>query len=383
MGTVDLRDADRACGAKAWHLGVLLRAGLPVPDGVVVTGPVTPDRLRSSPAAALLDAPVAVRSSAPGEDGPDASFAGQLETELGVRGAQDVAAAVARCSSSARSARVLAYAARSGSALPERVPVIVQRLVAAEASGVLVTRHPTTGERVTVVEATWGLGPSVVDGAVVPDTTTVSEEGTVSTRLGDKATRLDLAPDGLVSTAVGDDDRRRPCLPDALALTLAGMGRRCEALLGGPVDVEWAVAGGRVWLLQARPMTALPVAGAPRSVARAPSPGPPVVTGTGSSGGVATGPVRVVRDVDGFSAVRRGDVLVCRTTDPAWTPLFRVVAAVVTETGGLLSHASIVAREVGIPAVVGATGALEVLVDGALATVDGDRGVVTPEEDGR
>ena len=380
MGTLDLRDADASCGAKAWHLGVLLRAGLPVPAGVVVTGPVTASGLRDSPAGGLLHGPVAVRSSAPGEDGTEASFAGQFHTELGVLGAEDVAEAVERCATGVGSDRVVTYAARTGSPLPQRIPVIVQRMVAADVAGVLVTRDPLSGEPVTVVEASWGLGPSVVDGVVVPDTVRVATDGIVSTRLGEKAVRVDLAPGGPAQTPVAGDDRGRACLPDDTARALADLGRRCEELLGRPVDVEWAVADGQVWLLQARPMTALPASGVS---AAAPSTTPTNhtgPTGTASSPGVATGPVRVVRDVDGFSAVQPGDVLLCRTTDPAWTPLFGIVAAVVTETGGMLSHASIVAREVGIPAVVGAAGALDAFADGTLVTVDGDRGLVTRAE---
>ena len=381
MGTVDLRDADASCGAKAWHLGVLLRSGLPVPEGVVVTGPVTASDLRGSPVDHLLDAPVAVRSSAPGEDGPAASFAGLFHTRLGVRGGHDVAVAIERCATGVASDRVVAYAARRGSPLPERIPVIVQRMVAAEVAGVLVTRDPLSGERVTVIEASWGLGPSVVDGAVVPDTARVTADGIVSTTLGEKAVRVDLAPGGPVRTLVADDERARACLPDPLGRTLMDLGARCEELLGCPVDVEWAVADGEVWLLQARPMTALPAPGVPATHTGTTPPNRTALTGTASSPGAATGPVRVVRDVDGFAAVQRGDVLVCRTTDPAWTPLFGIAAAVVAETGGMLSHASIVAREVGIPAVVGAAGALDALTDGALVTVDGDRGLVTTVED--
>lgn len=103
-----------------------------------------------------------------------------------------------------------------------------------------------------------------------------------------------------------------------------------------------------------------------------------LVTGRGAAAGRASGPVRVVLDVDGFGSVRRGDVLVCPTTDPAWTPLFHVVAAVVTERGGVMSHAAIVAREVGLPAVVGAAGATTLLTDDTLVTVDGTTGRVEP-----
>jgi pyruvate,water dikinase len=124
--------------------------------------------------------------------------------------------------------------------------------------------------------------------------------------------------------------------------------RRCEALFNRPQDVEWAIDGNRIWLLQSRPITALSTP----ADTDGPGSAPPLITGVPSSCGRATGPARLVRCVDDFTRIRRGDILVCRTTDPAWTPLFRLVAAVVTETGGVLSHAGIIAREFGIPAVV-------------------------------
>jgi pyruvate,water dikinase len=133
------------------------------------------------------------------------------------------------------------------------------------------------------------------------------------------------------------------------------------------------VRDGRNWPLRAHPSTALgdPAAGAGRAGTAS------LVTGVPSSPGRARGPARLVRSVDDFARVRRGDVLVCRTTDPAWTPLFRLAAAVVTETGGVLSHAAIVAREFGIPAVVGAVAAMTSLTDGVPVTVDGTVGTIT------
>ena len=158
---------------------------------------------------------------------------------------------------------------------------------------------------------------------------------------------------------------------------LVALGRRCAELFGRDQDVEWAVRAGRISVLQSRPITALgaPAAPAGRDPARA------LVTGVPCSAGRARGPARLVRSVDDFSRVRRGDVLVCRTTDPAWTPLFRLAAAVVTETGGVLSHAAIVAREFGIPAVVGAGAAMTSLTDGAFVTVDGAAGTVSGGRD--
>jgi pyruvate,water dikinase len=262
-----------------------------------------------------------------------------------------------------------------GSVLPERVPVIVQQLIDADASGVLFTRDPHAGAAVTVIEASWGLGTSVVDGSVVPDLVTVADDDTVSTRRGDKQTRVDCSTVGVTTSHVAAPDRARPCLSDDEARQLAALGVVVATLVGGPVDIEWAIAGGRVWLLQVRPVTARPPQ--PPGTTSPDVTGLPLVRGTGAGRGTATGPARVVRDVDGFGSVRPGDVLLCRTTDPAWTPLFGVVAAVVTETGGILSHAAIVAREVGIPAVVGAARAMAVVTGGSIVHVDGDAGTVS------
>ncbi len=167
-------------------------------------------------------------------------------------------------------------------------------------------------------------------------------------------------------------DRRRPSLSAEQLEQVAEAARQAEAVCGLPVDIEWAIADGVLWLLQARPITAI---ADPRESLEV-STEDVVVHGVGASSGRVTGTVRVVRDVDGFGAVKPGDVLVCRTTDPAWTPLFGIAAAVVTETGGALSHAAIVARELGIPAVVGAADAMTHLADTQWVAVDGGTGTV-------
>ncbi|MFE5342585.1 PEP/pyruvate-binding domain-containing protein [Isoptericola sp. NPDC056578] len=373
---VPLDDAAPAHGGKAAALGVLRRAGLPVPDGFVVPASLDGDGLVAAVDGALdtlgRHAPVAVRSSASDEDGARASAAGQYATVLGAVGTDRVVEAVRACRASAAGPRAMAYrSATSGLHTPADVSVVVQRLVDARAAGVLFT-----GDGRAVVEASWGLGESVVQGAVGPDRWTVADGRVVEHRTGDKRTRVDRARTGpgagTTTRDVPASERDRPCLDDDTVLRLAALGQRVTDLRGGPQDVEWAVDdAGTVWLLQARPVTAaLPEPPAERG-GRA-----DVLRGTGASGGRASGPARVVHGPDGFAAVRPGDVLVCRETDPAWTPLFGVVAAVVTETGGLLSHAAIVARELRLPAVLGVPAATDVLRDAPEVTVDGDAGTV-------
>lgn len=145
-------------------------------------------------------------------------------------------------------------------------------------------------------------------------------------------------------------------------------------MLGGAQDIEWAIADGKIWILQARPVTAAPP---PPSLAEALATSPAALTGTPGSHGSVTGTAWIVRGPGDFSRVHRGDILVCPYTDPAWTPLLRIVAGVVTETGGILSHAAIIAREHRIPAVLGAPNATTRIHDGITITVDGTTGTVT------
>ncbi|MCA5894223.1 pyruvate, phosphate dikinase [Isoptericola sp. NEAU-Y5] len=415
LPVVPLHATTAAHGGKAATLGRLHRLGLPVPDGFVVPAEVAVEHLPAAVGTGLgeltgterADAAVAVRSSASDEDGARTSAAGQYETTLGVVGVDDVVAAVVACRASSHGVRATAYHAAmsydagrpaDGAQTGVEVAVVVQRLVDARVAGVLFTAGFDGGR--TVIEASWGLGESVVQGAVDPDRWTVVAGRVVDHRTGSKRTRVDRPPAG-AGTVVRDvrpADRDRPCLEDATVLAVAALGERVADLLGGPQDVEWAVDDdGTLWLLQARPVTAtLPPDRCERAMRPVPGaiPGPSpahsesrdrpgaVLTGVAGSSGWATGPARVVRGPDDFAAVRPGDVLVCRETDPAWTPLFGVAAAVVTETGGLLSHAAIVARELRLPAVLGVPGAVRALHGAGTVDVDGDAGTVTLEPPG-
>ena len=382
MQVVPLVDADEDCGGKAATLGVLLRAAMPVPPGMVITGLHAGSG--DGPAlgavvAGVLDrlggGPVAVRSSATDEDGAAASWAGVLETVLGVEGPHAVTDAVRACVASTAAAAAAAYRRRLGRPPATATAVLVQSLVVADTAGVLFTRHPVTGADESVIAAAWGLGASVVSGCVEPDTVTVRGDD-VALVVGDKATRLDLRDGRLLRADVPAHERAAACLTSEQARRLAGLGAEVAALLGGPQDIEWAVADDRVWVLQARPVTTGAPArpSTPRGDGDDGSTPRPLATGVPASPGVVTGTVRVLHDPS--EPVRRGDVLVCETTSPAWTHHLSLAGAVVTETGNLLAHAAIVAREFGIPAVVSVTGATTVLVEGSTVTVDGWRGTI-------
>ena len=380
-----LSDATReCCGGKAAALGDLLRAGLPVPDGLVIpsdvhqgAGPAVSSQLRTAVAdelARLGHPVVAVRSSALSEDTADASAAGQYESVIGIRTVAGLCDAIVTCWASADAPRVNDYwAAQADASRPASgMPVLVQRVIAADVSGVMFTpQHPGLPTR---IEASWGLGLSVVGGTVTPDTYEVAADASVSHRVGSKQTRIDLDAErgGTTTTTVTPPQQQVRTLDDDTVLALAALGTRIAAIQGGPQDVEWAVADGTIWILQARPITAA-LPSAPQLTA--PSTG--ALRGTPGSHGTVTGTARVVRGPSEFGLVEPGDILVCSYTEPAWTPLFRIAAGVVTETGGALSHAAIVAREYGIPAVLGVPGATTRIEDGARITLNGSAGTVT------
>lgn len=392
------------CGGKAGALGALLRAGLPVPDGFVVSFAAylaavqdldlgrfagEPDGFAAarqvievSPVHAgvidalgrgldeLGDPPVAVRSSAAHEDTGQASAAGQYESFLAVHGVGEVADAVRACWASLFSPRAIDY--RGGSSDDLVMAVIVQRHLDAEVSGVMFT--PADPDDTTEIEASWGLGPSIVGGTVTPDAYRVAENGSVTRTVADKRTRLDRRGTRLVISDVLAGARDRPTIDDAAATRLAKLGKEIAALRGGPQDIEWAIVDGRTWILQARPVTAAPPPPAPASASDTPA---AALTGTPGSRGTVTGTARIVRGPGDFARVHPGDILVCPFTDPAWTPLLRIAAGVVTETGGVLSHAAIVAREHAIPAVLGVPNATSRLHDDTIITIDGATGTVT------
>lgn len=372
------------CGGKVGALATLRRADLPVPDGFALPFAAYRSRPREADLLdeltrgldTLGDVPVAVRSSASGEDTSETSAAGQYETVLAVRSVNAVAEAVRTCWASLHSERARKYRSPSSESEPPTEPamaVLVQQQVDAEISGVLFTPGEPGGD--TRIEASWGLGPSVVGGTVTPDHYLIDSAGHITRTIGAKRTRLDRHGSRLLSRDVPAGERDRPAIDDATARRLAELGQRAATLLGAPQDIEWAITDGNIHIVQARPVTAEPPP--PQLASGALS--SDWLTGTPASGGRSTGTARIVRGPRDFAAVRPGDILICPATDPAWTPLLRMAAGVVTEIGGVLCHAAIIAREQRIPAVVGVAGAMARLADGATLTLDGAAGTVTTE----
>ncbi|MGE3176848.1 MAG: PEP/pyruvate-binding domain-containing protein [Vicinamibacterales bacterium] len=266
MTIVPLRDAADAAlfGGKAASLSAALRAGLPVPPGIALSSTFTArvaagddDALAALRAQTFSDARLAVRSSAIGEDSSGASFAGQHATRLNVRPA-DVVAAALEVWRSAHADAALAYREKRGLPREPKMGVVVQVLVDAMTAGVLFTRHPVTDAHERVVEASWGLGETVVSGLVTPDHYRLQPDGRlIEFVAGYKDLRLEYGPDGgTVEVEVPGPLRTLPCLQPADLLAVSALADRCETVYGADLDLEWAVSSTReVFLLQCRPIT--------------------------------------------------------------------------------------------------------------------------------
>lgn len=339
---------------------------------------------------------VAVRSSATAEDLPDASFAGQQETFLGVVGVGEVLDACRRCLESLFTDRAIAYREEKGfDHLSVSLSVGVQRLVRSDvgAAGVMFTVDPETGfPDVVVISSSWGLGEAVVGGLVDPDEFTVftpllDRDGIVpvlSRRTGAKQVRVvrDEAGTGVRTEDVPEVLKRRPSLDDAQVLQLARWGRDIARHYGCGMDIEWALDGvsGELFVVQARPETVQSRASTDHEESyRLEGSAPVVARGVAVGSRVSTGVVRVIADPTDGQLLADGEVLVTTMTDPDWVPVMRRAAAIVTDRGGRTSHAAIVSRELGLPAVLGTGDGTAVLKTGDLVTVScaqGEEGVV-------
>jgi pyruvate,water dikinase len=333
------------------------------------------DRILEAYRAMGADSFVAVRSSATGEDGADASFAGMNETFTNVRGEQDLIEKVGQCWASLFGPRVVAYRASRGFTADPAMAVVVQLMIASERSGVAFTADPTTDatDRV-VVEGAFGQGEVVVSGSVEPDTYVVAKETgeILSRRMGYKSFKIIRGADGKDQRIDLDEAQAQAqVLNDDEIRAIADIAVRSERHAGCPQDTEWAIADGTTYIVQTRPITTLNRAGKPAAEQHE-----VLLQGLPAVPGAASGEVRVLMDVSDGARLQDGEILVAQMTNPDWLPTMRRAAALVTDTGGMTCHAAIVARELGVPCIVGARTATKDLTDGMVVTVDGTHGRV-------
>ena len=341
----------------------------------------------------VTDPDVAVRSSATAEDLPEASFAGQQETFLNVRGIESVLHHVRLVFASLYNDRAISYRVHQGfSHADVALSAGVQRMVRTDlgASGVAFTLDTESGYRDAVlVTSAYGLGELVVQGAINPDEFFVYKPALKSGKkailrrtLGSKAKRMEYAPEGGVQTVdVPHAEQRAFSLSDADLTELARQCVTIEEHYGRPMDIEWGKDGrdGLIYILQARPETVQSRAGQIMERFELTGRGEVLVEGRAVGNRIGTGVVRVVTDLAQMSQVQDGDVLVADMTDPDWEPVMKRASAIVTNRGGRTCHAAIIARELGIPAVVGSGNATRELRSGQTVTVscaEGDTGFV-------
>jgi pyruvate,water dikinase len=315
---------------------------------------------------------VAVRSSATSEDIPQASFAGQFSSFLNVKGINDLLDSVKKCWASLFEPRAIFYRVKHG-IKHARMAVIVQRMVNSDASGVMFTVNPSTGKDEIIIEACFGLGETLVQGEVEPDNYRVSKEGRIiEIKIGRKTKRRikDFATDKTIEVPVPKEKVEAQVLTDEQILKLAEYGKILEKHYGIPQDVEFAIERNRIYIVQTRAITTRAKEEKIEMKAE------PILKGLGASPGIATGRVKIVRSLADLVKIQKGDILVTEMTSPDMVPAMSKCVAIVTNSGGITCHASIVSREMGIPCIVGTGNATSVLKDGDIVTVDAFRGLI-------
>lgn len=345
----------------------------------------------------VAEVDVAVRSSATAEDLPEASFAGQQETFLNVTGEEELLEACRNCYASLFTDRAISYRQEKGfDHLDVALSVGVQKMVRADraSAGVMFSIDTETGfPHVVVINAAWGLGENVVQGAVTPDQYVVFKplldhrklRPIIEKTLGDKTKKLVYSRGGGRTTKnieTPRDERHAFVLQDEEILQLAHWARAIEQHYGRPMDIEWAKDGdsGELFIVQARPETVHSLrAASVLKTYRLTGKGTRLLTGLSIGDAVAAGKICVIKSPDNIDQFEDDSILVTEMTDPDWVPIMRRAKGIITDYGGRTSHAAIVSRELGVPAIVGAGEATEVLRNGQEVTIscaEGDQGYV-------
>ncbi|MCX5997242.1 MAG: phosphoenolpyruvate synthase [Chloroflexi bacterium] len=428
IGKADVSKA----GGKGANLGELVKAGLPVPPGYVITaqayllfitesglsqkivhaiegidvddtsalqakakdvqdliiGSEMPATIKSEILKAYdemaskdsVKAPfVAVRSSATMEDSEQASFAGMNATFLNVHGREDLIRKVKECWASLYGARVISYRAKKEFYDEPVIAVVVQKMVNSDKAGVMFTANPRNNNlNSLVIEGAFGLGEVVVGGLVAPDYYEIDKSNMKvrDTRISHKNFKIIRDEKGNNKNIdLSEKEASEQVLKDKEILQIAGLGMKIEQHYGSPQDTEWAIEGNTVFMLQSRPITT-PISSVKVESEKPEEESKELIRGLGASPGRGSGEVRVLVSPDRDNGFESGDVLVAEMTTPDWVPLMMKASAIVTDGGGVTCHAAIVSREMGLPCVVGTRNATKVLKDKMLVTVDGTHGTV-------
>ncbi|AXV40554.1 phosphoenolpyruvate synthase [Methanobacterium sp. BAmetb5] len=323
---------------------------------------------------------VAVRSSATAEDLPEASFAGQQDTYLNVKGPEDMIKYVRKCWASLFGARAIFYREENNFDHSKvYIAVVVQEMVDAEKAGVMFTVHPSTGEEKILIEGAWGLGEAVVSGTVTPDTYWVDKAtGEIFRKqISEKNIMFQKKSENgqTVKVPVPEDLKNKQVLNEDEIAQLVELGKRIQEHYQFPQDTEWAIENGKIFMLQSRPVTTLDM-GTASGEALHEGDRTVITKGLGASPGMAAGSVKIIKTTDELDKVQEGDILVTVMTTPDMVPAMKRANGIITDEGGVTCHAAIVSRELGIPCVVGTGDATSILPENSQVTLDGNKGIV-------
>lgn len=326
---------------------------------------------------------VAVRSSATAEDLPEASFAGQQETFLNIKGGSQVVDKVKRCWASLFTPRAIYYRHKNNFKTEEvGLCAIVQKMVSSDVAGIMFTVDPTGDDTKLVIDAAYGLGESVVSGSLTPDhyvvdkaTMTIADKKVIT-----QEWKLERVPLGIGNkkTEIDQETGSKQKFSDDQILGLAEIGKEIETYYGSPQDIEWALEGDSIYIVQSRPVTALEKMQEAKEVGKdiEIDESEEFLRGFPASPGVVAGKAKVILDDENYSKLNEGEILVTKMTSPDMVPIMKKAGGIITDEGGIACHAAIVSRELGIPCIVGTEKATELIKDNDQLTMDAVKGIV-------
>src|SRR3989339_344866 len=319
---------------------------------------------------------VAVRSSATTEDLADASFAGQQESFLNVKGDKELIKKVKECMASLFTARAVYYRTKKGfDHSKSQLAVVVQKMIDSDKSGVMFSKNPVKSDESILIEAVWGLGEGIVSGQIKPDTYTIDNDldnFKILERLV-PAKKIAFTRDSAGNNTIAkltDERGKQQVLGNYELKVLSNYARKLEEHYKKPQDIEFAISNNEIFIVQSRPVTTK------FTVAKNEVKGKVLLAGLGASPGISSGVVRIIHNIKELDKIKKGDILVTEMTNPDMVVAMQKAAGIITDEGGITSHAAIVSREMGIPAVVGTNVATKNLKDGQEVTVDGNTGRV-------
>jgi pyruvate, water dikinase len=321
---------------------------------------------------------VAVRSSATTEDLAEASFAGQQDSFLNVKGNQQLLTFVKKCFASLFNSRAVYYRNKQGFRdVQASLAVVIQKMVDSTKSGVIFSKDPNYKNDHIVMEAVWGLGEGIVSGEITPDKYVVNRENMEITDIKVSDKKIAVTRDssgGQTIVKLREEKSKQQVLTKREIITLANLAIKLEEHYKKPQDMEFAIEGEEIFLVQTRPITTIEKRIDVKDSGTVS--GEVILEGLAASPGIASGVVKIINDLKDLPKIKTGDILVTKMTNPDMVVSMQKSAAIITDDGGLTAHAAIVSREMGIPAVVGTGNATEKLKEGEIVTVDGFSGKI-------